>query len=81
VDRANNFERRIINSRLFKFIVDETIDGTPTEFSVHKEAIARLSKPLHRLVKGGWSEAQGIIIKYTKLAEFLDKAERLQRIR
>lgn len=58
MDRANNFERRIINSRLFKFIVGETIDGTPTGFSVHEEVIARLFKPLHNLVKGGLSEAQ-----------------------
>jgi len=58
VYRANNFERRIINSRLFKFTVGETIDGTPTEFSVHEEAIAQLSKPLHTLVKGDLSEAQ-----------------------
>ena len=56
--RANNFERRIINSRVFKFIVGETIDGIPTEFSIYEEAIAQLSKPLHNLVKGGLSEAQ-----------------------
>jgi hypothetical protein len=56
--RANNFQCRIINSRLFKFIVGETIDGIPTEFSVHEGAIAQLSKPLHSLVKGGLSEAQ-----------------------
>lgn len=55
---ANSFERRIINSRVFKFTVGETIDGTPTEFSVHEEAIAQLSKPLHTLVKGDLSEAQ-----------------------
>ncbi|CZR65360.1 uncharacterized protein PAC_15260 [Phialocephala subalpina] len=50
--------QEIINSRLFKFIVGETSDGNPTEFSVHEEAIARLSKPLRSLVKGGLSEAQ-----------------------
>ena len=56
--RANYFDRRIINSRLFKFIVGETIDGTSTEFLVHEEAIARLSQPLHSLMKGDLSEAQ-----------------------
>ena len=56
--RANNFEYRIINSRLFKFIVGENCDGIPTEFSVHEEAIAQLSKPLQTLVKGDLSEAQ-----------------------
>jgi len=50
--------QEIINSRLFKFIVGETSDGVPTEFSVHEEAIAQLSKPLHSLMKGGLSEAQ-----------------------
>ncbi|KAH7317551.1 hypothetical protein BKA65DRAFT_514704 [Rhexocercosporidium sp. MPI-PUGE-AT-0058] len=40
------------NSRLFKFIVGESIDGIPAEFSVHEEAVARLSKPLHSLLRG-----------------------------
>jgi hypothetical protein len=51
-------KHRIINSRLFKFIVGETIDDSPTEFPVYEEAIAQLSKPLHTLIKGNLSEAQ-----------------------
>ncbi|KAL2061306.1 hypothetical protein VTL71DRAFT_7579 [Oculimacula yallundae] len=48
----------IINSRVFKFRVGESKDGTPTEFSVHEEAIAQLSQPLHSLLKGELLEAQ-----------------------
>ena len=55
---ANNFECRIINSRLFKFIVGEKSDGFPTEILVYEEAIAQLSKPMHTLTKGNLSEAQ-----------------------
>ncbi|KAH9204276.1 hypothetical protein DL95DRAFT_397100 [Leptodontidium sp. 2 PMI_412] len=37
----------------FQFIVGEKVNGSPTEFLVHKEAIAQLSKPLHTLTRGG----------------------------
>jgi hypothetical protein len=37
--------------------VGETIDGSPTEFLVYEEAIARLSEPLNTLTRGGLSEA------------------------
>ena len=51
---------RILNSRLFKFIVGEQADGQPTEFLVHEDAIAQLSKPLELLTKGDdsarWSD-------------------------
>lgn len=49
---------RILNSRLFKFTVGETVDGSPTEFLVHEEAMAQLSKPLYNLMKGLWSDSQ-----------------------
>jgi hypothetical protein len=58
VHRADSFENRIINSRLFKFIVGETSDGAPTTFSIHEEAIARLSKPLESLVKSNLIESR-----------------------
>ncbi|PVH73311.1 hypothetical protein DL98DRAFT_431560, partial [Cadophora sp. DSE1049] len=48
----------ILNSRLFKFIVGEKVDGSTTEFLVHEEAVAQLSKPLHTLMKGGMAESQ-----------------------
>jgi hypothetical protein len=50
---ANISHRRILNSKLFKFIVGEVADGTPTEFSVHGDAIAQLSEPLRVLTKSG----------------------------
>ncbi|KIM96402.1 hypothetical protein OIDMADRAFT_132189 [Oidiodendron maius Zn] len=46
--------QEIINSRLFKFIVGEGA----SEFSVHEDAVAHLSKPLHSLTKGSSSEAR-----------------------
>jgi hypothetical protein len=49
---------RIVNSRLFKFIVGEEVDGRPSEFYVHEEAIAQLSKPLQNLTKGSSPEAR-----------------------
>ncbi|KAM3068467.1 hypothetical protein ACMFMG_009608 [Clarireedia jacksonii] len=48
----------ILNSRIFKFVIGEEIDGTATEFFVHEEAIAQLSKPLHSMMKGGMLESQ-----------------------
>ena len=45
------FYRRILNSRLFKFVVGEAVDGRASEFSVHEDAIAQLSTPLRTLVK------------------------------
>ncbi|TAQ85295.1 hypothetical protein B7494_g6393 [Chlorociboria aeruginascens] len=48
----------IINSRLFKFTVGRTSDNGATEFFVHEEAIAQLSRPLHNLVRGDLSETQ-----------------------
>lgn len=48
-DLANN-ERRF-RSEPFKFVVD----GKP--FYVHKDVIARISKPLDRLVNGNMREA------------------------
>lgn len=50
--------QEILNSRLFKFIVGEEVDGRPSEFFVHEEAIAQLSKPLNTLTKGASSRAQ-----------------------
>lgn len=38
--------------------MDKEADGSPTEFSIHEEAIAQLSKPLFSLVKGGLKESQ-----------------------
>jgi hypothetical protein len=32
----------------------KNVNGSPTEFLVHEEAIAQLSKPLYTLMKGGW---------------------------
>ena len=55
---TNYFYFSILSSRIFKFIVGETSDGAPTEFSVHEEAIAQLSQPLRSLLTGGMSEAQ-----------------------
>lgn len=55
---TNENEYRLINSRLFTFAIGETIDGSPTEFQVHEQVIARLSEPLHALTKGELSEAQ-----------------------
>jgi hypothetical protein len=51
---------RILNSRLFKFIVGKEVDGSPTEFLVHEEAIAlaHLSKPLYTMMKGEMGESQ-----------------------
>ncbi|TGO45846.1 hypothetical protein BCON_0361g00060 [Botryotinia convoluta] len=48
----------ILNSRLFKFIVDEKIDGNAKEFFVHKEAIVQLSKSLYSMMRGGMTESQ-----------------------
>ncbi|PMD37753.1 hypothetical protein L207DRAFT_432223 [Hyaloscypha variabilis F] len=50
--------QEILNSRLFKFIVGKNVDDNPTEFLVHEEAVAQLSKPLYNLTKGGMSESQ-----------------------
>ncbi|EHL01957.1 hypothetical protein M7I_1906 [Glarea lozoyensis 74030] len=49
---------RILNSRLFKFIVGEDVDDTPTEFMIHQAAIAQLSDPLAALLTGDMLEAQ-----------------------
>ncbi|TGO52729.1 hypothetical protein BCON_0136g00250 [Botryotinia convoluta] len=48
----------ILNSRLFKFIVGEKVDGHAKEFFVHEEAIVQLSKPLEALMRGGMTESQ-----------------------
>ncbi|PQE18968.1 BTB POZ fold protein [Rutstroemia sp. NJR-2017a WRK4] len=48
----------LLNSRIFKFIIGESVDGTATEFFVHEEAIAQLSMPLHNLMRGGMTESQ-----------------------
>ncbi|KAG4428668.1 hypothetical protein IFR05_015847, partial [Cadophora sp. M221] len=60
----------ILNSRLFKFVVGEAADGTPTEFYVHEDAIAQLSTPLRTLVKsraarvvGGNSASPSVVWK------------------
>jgi hypothetical protein len=50
--------QEILNSRLFKFILGEEADGTPSEFFVHEDAIAQLSKPLYTLTKGGLPDAR-----------------------
>ncbi|EPE27939.1 hypothetical protein GLAREA_04730 [Glarea lozoyensis ATCC 20868] len=49
---------QILNSRLFKFIVGEDVDDTPTEFMIHQAAIAQLSDPLAALLTGDMLEAQ-----------------------
>jgi hypothetical protein len=48
----------ILNSRLFKFVVGQDVDTHPSEFSVHEDAVAQLSKPLYILTKGNTSEAR-----------------------
>ncbi|KAM0141408.1 hypothetical protein ACHAP3_002272 [Botrytis cinerea] len=48
----------ILNSRIFKFIVGEKVDGHAEEFFVHEEAITQLSKPLEALMRGGMTESQ-----------------------
>ncbi|KAK6613804.1 hypothetical protein H4I96_00125 [Botrytis cinerea] len=50
--------QEILNSRLFKFIVGEKVDGHAQEFFVHEEAITQLSKPLEALMRGGMTESQ-----------------------
>lgn len=50
--------QEILNSRLFKFIVGENIDGESTEFFVYEEALAQPSKPLYNLMRGGMIESQ-----------------------
>lgn len=52
------FLNRIINSRIFKFVVGEEADDSASEFFIHEEAVTQLSKPLHGLLKGNFSEAQ-----------------------
>lgn len=39
-------------------MVGEDVDQRPTEFSVHEDAVAQLSTPLHTLTKGGSTEAR-----------------------
>lgn len=54
----NIFEHRLINSRLFKFIVVGTIGSLPTEYLACEEAIVSLSGPLYALMKGAvWARA------------------------
>ncbi|KAF5877949.1 uncharacterized protein Bfra_000114 [Botrytis fragariae] len=48
----------ILNSRLFKFVVGEKVDGHATEFFVHEEAIVQLSNPLEALMRGGMTESR-----------------------
>ncbi|KAL5322107.1 hypothetical protein ACEPPN_010076 [Leptodophora sp. 'Broadleaf-Isolate-01'] len=48
----------ILKSRIFKFTVGQNVDGKPTTFSVHEEAIAALSQPLHALMRSGLSESE-----------------------
>ncbi|PVH80537.1 hypothetical protein DL98DRAFT_627714 [Cadophora sp. DSE1049] len=48
----------ILNSRIFKFTVGEKVDGVATTFSIHEEAIAALSQPLHALMRSGLSESE-----------------------
>jgi len=50
--------QEILNSKPLKFVVGEEVDGRPSEFFVHEEAIAQLSKPLYTLTKKASSEAQ-----------------------
>jgi len=48
----------LINSRIFKFTVGESVDGEPSEFFVHEDAVAQLSNPLHTLTKGPSADAR-----------------------
>ncbi|KAF4634738.1 hypothetical protein G7Y89_g3366 [Cudoniella acicularis] len=50
--------QQILNSRIFKFIIGEEIDGKATEFFVHEDAVAQLSPSLRALMKGEMEEAQ-----------------------
>ncbi|PQE15062.1 BTB POZ-like protein [Rutstroemia sp. NJR-2017a BVV2] len=59
----------LLNSRIFKFIVGETVDGTATEFFVHEEAIAQLSAPLHSLMRGGMTESQAGCTKWDDVSK------------
>ncbi|KAG4441648.1 hypothetical protein IFR05_002855 [Cadophora sp. M221] len=43
---------------MFKFTVGQNVDGELTTFSVHEEAIAALSQPLHTLMRSGLSESE-----------------------
>ncbi|PVH77596.1 hypothetical protein DL98DRAFT_517313 [Cadophora sp. DSE1049] len=54
--------QEVLNSRLFKFIVGEAVDGSASEFSVHEDAIAQLSTPLRTLVKSSPSARVGSTI-------------------
>ncbi|KAF4632043.1 hypothetical protein G7Y89_g6084 [Cudoniella acicularis] len=51
--------QEILNSRLFKFTVGEAVDGKPSEFSVHEDAIAQLSAPLRTLTKSSTESRAG----------------------
>ncbi|KAK0108096.1 hypothetical protein ONS95_002917 [Cadophora gregata] len=48
----------ILSSRIFKFTVGQKVDGVATTFSVHEEAMAALSQPLHTLMRSGLSESE-----------------------
>jgi hypothetical protein len=71
IDRefTTNLPHRILNSRVFKFIVGEGVDGVATEFFVHEEAIAQLSAPLHNLMRGGMTESQAGCTKWDDVSK------------
>ncbi|KAG4422300.1 hypothetical protein IFR04_004566 [Cadophora malorum] len=48
----------LLSSRIFKFTVGAKVDGQETTFSVHEEAIAAHSQPLHALMRSGLSESE-----------------------
>ncbi|KAH7420151.1 hypothetical protein BKA64DRAFT_690569 [Cadophora sp. MPI-SDFR-AT-0126] len=48
----------ILSSRIFKFTVGQNVDGVATTFSVHEEAVAALSQPLHTLMRSGLEESE-----------------------
>ncbi|KFY79967.1 hypothetical protein V499_01116 [Pseudogymnoascus sp. VKM F-103] len=50
--------QEILSSRLFTFVVGKRVDGIPTEFLVHEEAMAKLSTPLYSMMKKGYLESE-----------------------
>ncbi|KAG0649596.1 hypothetical protein D0Z07_3629 [Hyphodiscus hymeniophilus] len=53
---------KALNSRLFKFTVGGEVDDAASEYFLHEDAVAQLSSPLEKMMKGGvggkFSEAQ-----------------------
>ena len=52
-----------------KFEVGQQVDGASTEFFVHEEAIARLSKPLNTLLRGDMQESHEGCVKWEEVSK------------